>query len=90
MNKIKVTFSDGTTKTFQEEQTFTAIDFFPDKENPKKIYPSQSEIYGLWNHVHDGLAPSFLELLANSKFFFDVENPEVIYNTQSVVKLEII
>lgn len=29
MNEIKVTFSDGTTKTFHEEQTFTAIDFFP-------------------------------------------------------------
>jgi hypothetical protein len=64
--------------------------FFPDNENPRKNYPSHSEVYGLWSHVHDGLAPSFLELIANSKFFFDVEKPEIIYSAQSVVKLEII
>ncbi|OAB48499.1 hypothetical protein [Paenibacillus antarcticus] len=88
MDKIKVTFSDGSTKTFNEEQTFMAIDFFPDKENPNKNYPSQSGTYGLWSHIHDGLTPSFLEILANSKFFFDVKNPEITYSAQSIVKLE--
>lgn len=90
MNKIKVTFSDGTIATFHEEQTFTAIGFFTSEENPKKYYPSHSEVWGLWNHVHDGLVPSFLELLANSKFFFDIENPKIVYSSQSIVKIEII
>lgn len=90
MQKIKVTFSDGSISTFHEEQTFMTIRFSPDDENPKKSYPSQSEIFGLWSHFHDGLFPSFLEILANSKFFFDVEDPKVYYNSQSVVKIEVI
>lgn len=88
MPKIKVTFSDGSTMTFHEDQTFMTVSFSVDAENPKKSYPSQSEIFGLWNHIHDGLVPSLLEIIANSKFFFDVEKPEVYYNSQSVVKIE--
>lgn len=88
LHKIKITFSDGTTTTFHEEQSFMAIGFFPDDKNPTRNFPSQSETFGLWHHVHDGLIPSFLEILANSKFFYDVENPNVYYNAQSVVKVE--
>lgn len=88
MHKIKVTFSDGSTAIFHEEQTFMAIRFSSDDQNPRENYPSQSGTYGLWNHVHDGLVPSFLELLANSAFFFDLEHPKVHYSSQSVVKLE--
>lgn len=90
MHKIKVTFSDGSFATFHEEQSFMSIKFIADLENLNKRYPSQSEVFGLWNHVHDGLFPSFLELLANSKFFFDIEEPHVYYNSDSVVKIEIV
>ncbi|AMW98422.1 hypothetical protein [Rummeliibacillus stabekisii] len=88
MNKIKVTFSDGSITTFHEEQAFVAVGFFPDDKAPGKNFPSHFETYGLWNHMHDGLTPSFLELLANSKFFFDIEEPNVYYNSQSVIKIE--
>lgn len=88
MPKIKVTFSDGATVSFHEEQTFMAIGFFPDKEDPLKHQPSHFETFGLWDHVHDGLVPSFLEILANSKFFYDVEEPNIYYNSQAVVKIE--
>ena len=90
MHKIRVTFSDGSTSIFHEEQSFLTIGFFQDDKNPKKNYPSQSEIYGLWSHVHDGLVPSFLEILANSKFFSDIEKPDIYYNSQSVVKIEVL
>jgi len=87
MHKIKVTFSDGSNEIFHEEQTFMTIGFFSDDKKQNKKFPSQSEIYGLWSHVHDGLVPSFLEILANSKFFFDVEKPDIYYSAQSVVKI---
>lgn len=90
MNEIKVTFSDGSTEIFREYQSFMTIGFFQDDKDPKKYYPSQSGIYELWRHVHDGLVPSFLELLANSKFFFDVKKPEELYNANAVVKIEIL
>lgn len=90
MHEIKVTFSDGSTVNFHEEQTFMAIGFFPDKDDPRKNYPSKFETFGLWYHIHDGLVPSFFEILANSKFFFDVEKPDTYYNSQSVVKVEAI
>lgn len=88
MNQIKVTFSDGTVEKFHEEQSFMSIRFIRDEENPDKEFASQSEVFGLWNHIHDGLVPSFLELLANSIFFFDLEKPSIHYNSQAVVKIE--
>lgn len=89
MHKIKVTFSDGSNTIFHEEQVFITVGFFTDQENPNRKLPSQSETFGLWNHIHDGLVPSFLELLANSNFFVDSEEPNTYYNSNAVVKIEI-
>lgn len=88
MKEIKVFFSDGSVRIFHEEQTFMTLNVFPLQESPSESYMGQSKMYGLWNHTHDGLVPSFLELLSNSTFFFDVENPDVYYNSSSVVRVE--
>lgn len=89
MPEIKVYFADGSTEIFHEEQTFTTVSFQQDNAvTPVHISPSLSENYSLWSHHHNGLFPSFLELLANSEFFFDVEKPDVYFNSKSVVKIE--
>ena len=90
MRRIKVTFFDGSTKIFNEGQILSTVDFFQDRENPRRHYPAQSEHFTLWNHTHDGLVPSFLEVLANAKYFSDVENPKILYSVQSVAKIEIV
>lgn len=66
MHRIKVTFSDGTEAVFHEEQTFQTW-----KTSNNSV--SLGELSGLWYHHHDGLIPSFLEIVANAPFFFDVE-----------------
>jgi hypothetical protein len=88
MHKIEVVFADGSTQFFHEDQIFMAVGYFPDKDDPEKQYPAQSRSYSLWNHVHDGLIPSFLELLANSKFFFELDKPSVVYSANAVVKIK--
>lgn len=82
MHKIKVTFSDGTEVIFHEEQAFQSW-----KASNNSI--SLGEICGLWYH-HDGLVPSFLEIVANALFFFDIENPSLIYASASIMKIEAI
>ncbi|MHC5373606.1 hypothetical protein ACYSNU_07365 [Enterococcus sp. LJL120] len=89
MPEIKVYFADGTVETFHEEQSFMSIkSSLSSNEIPEKLYPSQSGVYSLWNHTHDGLVPSLLELLANSDYFFDIENPQNYYNSNSIVRIE--
>ena len=83
MHKIKVTFSDGTEVIFHEEQAFQSW-----KASNNSI--SLGEICGLGYHHHDGLVPSFLEIVANALFFFDIENPSLIYASASIVKIEAI
>lgn len=81
MPKIKVTFADGSTTIFHEEQGFQAI---VKKDNATSL----GNFYSLWLHVKEGLIPSFTELLVNSIFFYDVEKPSVVYSSSSVVKIE--
>ncbi|MDT2643199.1 hypothetical protein P7D52_10415 [Enterococcus dongliensis] len=89
MPEIKVYFADGTVEIFHEDQTFTAITFYQSNGvTPIHMNPSLSDNYSLWSHHHNGLFPSFLELLANSKYFFDIEKPDIYYNSGSVVKIE--
>ncbi|HEN0123651.1 TPA: hypothetical protein ACGL2S_000901 [Streptococcus agalactiae] len=83
MPEIKITFSDGSIVIFHEEQSFQSVV----KSNDAM---SLSKIYSLWNHVHDGLIPSFLQLIANSQFFFDLENPQIYYASNAVIKIEAI
>ncbi|MCK1198567.1 hypothetical protein MXZ29_06745 [Streptococcus uberis] len=81
MPEIKITFSDGSNVIFHEEQSFQSV-----VKSDEAM--SLSKIYSLWSHVHDGLIPSFLELIANSQFFFDIENPEIYYASNAIVKIE--
>ncbi|MFZ6148091.1 hypothetical protein ACO0KD_05670 [Enterococcus avium] len=89
MPEIKVFFADGSTEIFHEDQMFTTVSFRQDNAvTPAHNSPSLSENYSLWSHHHNGLFPSFLELLANSEFFFDVEKPDIYFNSKLVVKIE--
>lgn len=81
MPKIKVTFADGSTLVFHEDQSLQTI-------VKTESGTSQSQIFTLWSHVHHGLVPSFTEMLAHGLFFFDIEKPSVIYSSSAVVKLE--
>lgn len=81
MPKIKVTFADGSFEIFHEEQTFQ-----PWKCTEKSV--SHGIPVSLWRHHHDGLVPSFLELVTHAPFFFDVEHPSVIFSSSSIVKIE--
>ncbi|KKF59491.1 hypothetical protein [Streptococcus uberis] len=83
MPEIKITFSDGSNVIFHEEQSFQSV-----VKSDESM--SLSKIYSLWSHVHDGLIPSFLELIANSQFFFDLENPQIYYASNAIVKIEAI
>ncbi|EGS1179560.1 TPA: hypothetical protein I0F89_RS00665 [Enterococcus faecalis] len=85
MPEIKVTFADGSIEIFHEDQTFTSI---VKRKEGNSFSVSLSNTYTLWRHTHDYLTPSFVELLANSEFFFDVENPDVVYASNSIVKFE--
>ena len=81
MPEIKVTFADGTTKIFHEEQSFRTI-VKTDKGS------ALSEIFSLWDHSNDGLIPSFTEMLMHGNFFFDVEEPTIVYSASSVIRFE--
>ncbi|HFI0091455.1 TPA: hypothetical protein ACGO21_000534 [Streptococcus suis] len=81
MPQIKVTFADGSTAIFHEEQGFQTI---VKRENATSL----GEFYSLWFHVREGLVPSFTELIANSLFFYDAERPSIIYSSSAVVKIE--
>ncbi|MFK4936773.1 hypothetical protein [Lactococcus garvieae] len=83
MPEIKVTFSDGSSVVFHEDQAFGT--WIKSKDSV-----SQSEIYTLWYHHSYGLSPSMFEILLNSEFFYDIENPETNYNSNSVVKVQTI
>ncbi|AIS73964.1 hypothetical protein FMV56_000610 [Enterococcus faecalis] len=89
MPEIKVTFADGSTEVFHEDQTFTSIVKLKDKDNDV-FYPSLSANYSLWRHHHNHLTPSFVELLANSEYFYDIEKPDIIYSSNSIVKFELL
>lgn len=88
MPEIKVFFSDGSSVFFHEDQTFQTIRSFVSNENPERYDVSLSESFTLWAHHHDGLIPSFMELLANSMYFFDVEDRSTYYNSLQIVKIE--
>lgn len=81
MSEIKVTFADGTTVLFHEDQSFQTI-------IKTESGTAKSQIFTLWSHISDDLIPSFTEMLTHGLFFFDIENPSVIYSTSSVVKIE--
>lgn len=89
MKKITVYFSDGSKVDFHEDQSLQTVKYLVDEKHDRQNkFASQSEIFTLWAHVHDGLMPSFLEVLANSKYFFDIEKPDIYYNSSAIVKIE--
>lgn len=88
MPSIKVYFSDGSIEIFHEDQSLQTVVKRPDNEHPLRESVSQSEVFTLWSHHHDGLIPSFLEVLANSMYFFDIEKPEVYFNPAAIVKIK--
>ncbi|MFS7238178.1 hypothetical protein [Carnobacterium divergens] len=87
MPKIKVYFSDGSTEIFHEEQSFVSISFI-EENNSDDLFASKGKIYGLYSHIDAGLLPSFLELLANSKYFSDVENENIVFSSSAITKIE--
>lgn len=81
MPEIKITFSNGYTVVFHEEQAFqTRI-----KSNNKLI---NGEVFTLWSNENSLMVPSFLKILENSDFFYDIEKPEILYNSTKVVNCE--
>lgn len=87
MNSASIYFSDGKSLEVKEGQLFMSINSFINEEE-KSNYASQSIAFKLWNHTHDGLIPSILELLFNSEYFFDIDISSVIYNSKSVTRIE--
>lgn len=81
MPEIKVIFSDGSTVTFHEEQTFQTKIF-----NGNKLV--DGEQFGLWRNENRLMVPSFLTIVKHSDFFYDVENPEEIFESSTVVSCE--
>lgn len=81
MPKIKVIFADGSSAIFHEDQSFQTI-------VKTEAGTSQSQVFTLWFHHHDGLVPSVTEMLAHGLFFFDLEQPDTIYSSASVIRLE--
>lgn len=89
MEKITVYFSDGSKVDFHENQSLQTVKYLVDEKHVRQNKSaSQSEIFTLWAHTHDGLIPSFLEVLANSEYFFDVKKPDIYYNSLAIVKIE--
>lgn len=87
METATIYFSDGKSLSVKENQHFMSINSFP-SDSDDLNYASQSKIFKLWSHVHDGMLPSILEVLFNSEYFFDVDVPSVIYNSKSVTRIE--
>ena len=79
-------FSDGNSLKINEGQLFMSIkSIASDTENLN--FASQSKVFEIWNHIHDGLIPSILEVLFNSEYFFEVDKPSIVYNSKSVTKI---
>jgi hypothetical protein len=92
MDKLLITFSDGSTFSLIENQLLQGIHFFNEKDemlidHPRR-FASKLEPVTMWSHVSDGLIPSFLDLISNSAYFFDPKKPDVMYSANSIVRLE--
>ena len=91
MLKINVTFSDGSSQIFIENQCFKTY-FFKEMKGwtPPSFETIDGSMFTLSKKRSPNLVQNFLEILANSNFFFDVEKPDTIYNSQSIIKIEVL
>ena len=89
LNTATIYFSDGNTLKVKEGEIFTPINSYPPNIDKKELnFASQGKSIELWNHIHDGLIPSVLELLFNSEYFCKLGNPSIVYNSKSVTRIE--
>lgn len=87
--KIIVYFSDGTTKTFYENQQFMVISKGLEPIiSTERFLPKRKGVVTLTKTKSAGLVPSFLEVLINADFFFALDEPNIYYNSNSIFKFE--
>ena len=70
MKEIKVYFSDGSVRVFHEEQTFMALNVFPNQDSLSENYMGQSKMYGLWSHIHDGPCSELFRIVVEFDILF--------------------
>ena len=85
MATATIYFSDGRSLKVEEGQRFYPVTLCTLDEKP---FATRGESVEIWNHVHDGLVPSILDLLLTSEFFMDIYNTSVVYSSKSVTRVE--
>lgn len=86
MATAKIYFSDKSYLELNENDLITPIVLFSlpgEEERASKGQPVQ-----LYNHIHDGLIPSIMNVLCRCNFFEMENNSDIVYNSHSIVRIE--
>jgi hypothetical protein len=96
MSEIVINFSDNSSLTLTDNDTLTtiakidnkAVNASPEDKEILPIVPSISQVFNLYEHHHDGLTPSLLEIVINYDFFMLNDNTKKVYFCNTIVSIE--
>lgn len=87
MDKATIHFSDKSTIELREGDYIIPISRFLDPDG--KEIASMDVSVELWNHVHNGLIPSIMNIFLKCDFFYVNHNYDTAYNSKAIVKITI-
>ena len=86
MNSAIIYFSDKSTLKVKEGDMLTPIVLNKASDD---VNASMDKPIELWNHVHNGLIPSLMDVFVKCDFFYLNHQYEVAYNSNAIVKIEL-
>lgn len=87
MDKAIIYFSDKSTIELKEGDHIIPISRFLDPDG--KEIASMDVSVELWNHIHNGLIPSIMNIFLKCDFFYVNHNYDTAYNSKAIVKITV-
>lgn len=82
-----VYFSDGTTLVLNDGDTITPV-IQVGEPSDASPFASMAENIILCSNIHNGIVPSFLNVLLSCRFFYVNNNSSILYFSNSIVRIE--
>ena len=82
-----VYFSDGTTLVLNDGDIITPI-IQASEPSDVSLFASMAENIVLHPNAHDGIVPSFLNVLLSCRFFYVNNNSSILYFSNSIGRIE--
>ena len=86
MENATIYFSDKSTIELNESDYLIPI---VSNKLDDKITASMGESMQIWNHIHNGLIPSIMDVFVNCDFFYINHDYDTAYNSKAIVKIEL-